>query len=333
MSWYSYVRPLVDRLDPETGHRLALKALAAGLVPGDEGRDPPSLAVSAMGIDFPNPLGLAAGFDKNALVFGQMKRLGFAFAEVGGVTPLPQTGNPRPRLFRLNEDRAAINRMGFNNEGMEAVAVRLKARRDRIFPVGVNLASNTESLDPAKDFEMLVARFAPLASYLTIDVSCPNTKNGRLFQDPTRLEGLLERLKAARGTLATPMLVKIASDLNPDEARAIARVTMAAGLAGMVVANTSAARPESLKSPFKGERGGLSGRPIFEASTRLLAEVRQEIGPLPTLVGVGGIFTGADALAKIEAGANLLQIYTALVYEGPPVVGRIKRELAGLMAQ
>ncbi len=331
MSWYDLVRPLIDRLDPETAHRLALKALAAGLVPGNGAADVPTLGVSALGLSFANPIGLAAGFDKNGRVFQAMKGLGFGFAEIGGVTPLPQIGNPRPRLFRLNEDRAAINRMGFNNEGMEAVASRLAARRDRSFPVGVNLASNTESAEPARDFELLVARFAPLADYLTIDVSCPNTKNGRMFQDPVRLADLLARLKLARGTLATPMLVKLASDLKSDEARAIARVTIDAGLAGLVVANTSAERPESLRSVAKAERGGLSGRPIFEASTRLLAEVRAEIGPDPILVGVGGVFTGADALAKLQAGANLIQLYTALVYEGPPVVGRIKRDLAALL--
>jgi dihydroorotate dehydrogenase len=331
MSWYALARPFIDRLDPETAHRLALKALAAGLVPGDRAGDPPNLRVRAMGLDFSNPVGLAAGFDKNALVYGAMKGLGFGFAEIGGVTPLPQAGNPRPRLFRLEEDRAAINRMGFNNEGMEAVAARLAARRDRTFPVGANLASNTESAEPSTDFERLVARFAPLADYLTIDVSCPNTKNGRLFQDPVRLTDLLARLKVARGTAATPMLVKIASDLGADEARAIARVTMDAGLAGLVVANTSAARPESLVSAAKAERGGLSGRPIFEASTRLLAEVRADVGPDPVLIGVGGIFTGADVLAKMRAGANLVQLYTALVYEGPPVVARIKRELAELL--
>ena len=331
MSWYDLVRPLIDRLDPETAHRLALRALAAGLVPGNGAADVPALGVSALGLSFANPIGLAAGFDKNGRVFQAMKGLGFGYAEIGGVTPLPQIGNPRPRLFRLNEDRAAINRMGFNNEGMEAVAGRLAARRDRRFPVGVNLASNTESAEPARDFELLVARFAPLADYLTIDVSCPNTKNGRMFQDPVQLADLLARLKLARGALATPMLVKLASDLKADEARAIARVTIDAGLAGLVVANTSAERPESLRSAAKAERGGLSGRPIFEASTRLLAEVRAEVGPEPILVGVGGVFTAADALAKLQAGANLIQLYTALVYEGPPVVGRIKRDLAALL--
>jgi dihydroorotate dehydrogenase len=333
MSWYALARPLIDRLDPETAHRLALKALAAGLVPGDRNADPAILRVRAMGLDFSNPVGLAAGFDKNALVYGAVKALGFGFAEIGGVTPLPQVGNPRPRLFRLEADRAAINRMGFNNDGMDAVAARLAARRDRAFPVGANLASNTESADPANDFERLVARFAPIADYLTIDVSCPNTKNGRLFQDPARLTDLLARLKVARGAAATPMLVKLASDLGTDEARAIARVTADAGLAGLVVANTSAARPDSLLSPAKAERGGLSGRPIFEASTRLLAEVRAEVGPDLVLIGVGGIFTGADVLAKMRAGANLVQLYTALVYEGPPVVARIKRELAELLRQ
>ncbi len=328
MAW-----PALRHLDPETAHGLALRLLRLGLVPPAGGPDLPSLHVSAMGLTFANPIGVAAGFDKNALVAHRLHRLGFGFGEVGGVTPKPQSGNPRPRLFRLDGDFAAINRMGFNNEGEAAVAARVRAARRPDFPLGVNLASNTDSEHPAEDFVRLVQCFAPIADYLTIDVSCPNTKNGRMFQDPLRLDDLLRRLLAARDRLRTPMLVKLASDLSEAEALAIADVTLRHGLAGLVVANTSAARPSSLTSSAQAERGGLSGRPIFAASTALLAAIRRAVGPAPTLVGVGGVFSGADAYGKIRAGANLVQLYTALVFRGPPVVGAIKQELAALLAQ
>ena len=303
------------------------------MIPVCPGADAPALAVRAMGLDFTNPIGLAAGFDKNAVAALQLPRLGFGFAEVGGVTPKPQSGNPRPRMFRLDGDFAAINRMGFNNEGEIAVAARVRAARRPGFPLGVNLASNTDSDNPAEDFVRLVQSFAPIADYLTVDVSCPNTKNGRMFQDPVKLDDLLRRLLVARDRYPTPMLVKLASDLTEAEALAIAEVTMRHGLAGLVVANTSAARPTSLTSVKQVERGGLSGRPIFEASTALLAAIRRECGPQAVLVGVGGVFTGEDAYAKIRAGANLIQLYTAMVFRGPGVAGAIKRELAALLAR
>jgi dihydroorotate dehydrogenase len=331
LGWYRLAWPILRHLDPETAHGLALGALRRGLLPPCGHADPASLRVTAMGITFANPIGLAAGFDKNALAANRVSRLGFGFAEMGGVTPKPQVGNPRPRLFRLDDDLAAINRMGFNNDGEAAIAARLRARRRPGFPLGVNLASNTESEAPAEDFIRLVRTFAPIADYLTIDVSCPNTRNGRLFQDPARLDELLRRLLEARGSLRTPMLVKLASDLSQAEALAIAEVTVRHGLAGLVIANTSAARPDSLTSPRKAERGGLSGRPIFEASTALLAAVRRSVGPGPVLVGVGGVFSGEDAYAKIRAGANLIQLYTALVFRGPPVVSAIKQGLAACL--
>lgn len=333
LGWYRLVWPILRHLDPETAHGLALGALRRGLLPPVGRHDPASLHLQAMGIAFANPIGLAAGFDKNALAGHRVSRLGFGFAEMGGVTPKPQTGNPRPRLFRLDDDVAAINRMGFNNDGEIAVARRLRTDRRPGFPLGVNLASNTESDNPAEDFVRLVRTFAPIADYLTIDVSCPNTRNGRLFQDPTRLDDLLRRLLDARDSLRTPMLVKLASDLSEAEALAIAEVTARHGLSGLVVANTSAARPASLKSPKQAERGGLSGRPIFEASTALLSAIRRAVGPAPVLVGVGGVFDGADAYAKIRAGANLIQLYTTLVYRGPPVVEAIKRELASCLVR
>lgn len=334
VGWYRLVWPIIRHLEPETAHGIALDMLRLGLLPPVcAGRNPPSLAVKALGLDFANPIGLAAGFDKNAVAAGQLPRLGFGFGEVGGVTPKPQTGNPRPRLFRLDGDFAAINRMGFNNQGEIAVAARVRQARRPGFPLGVNLASNTDSDNPAEDFVRLVRSFAPIADYLTVDVSCPNTKNGRMFQDPAKLDDLLRRLLEARENSRTPMLVKLASDLSEAEALAIAEVTLRHGLAGLVVANTSAARPESLTSPKQAERGGLSGRPIFAASTGLLAAIRRLSGPEAVLVGVGGVFTGEDAYAKIRAGANLIQLYTAMVYRGPAVVGAIKRDLAGLLAR
>lgn len=333
VGWYRLVWPILRQVDPETAHGIALRLLRCGIMPPVGGDNPANLALRAMGLDFANPLGLAAGFDKNAVAAAQLPRLGFGFGEVGGVTPRPQTGNPRPRLFRLDGDFGAINRMGFNNEGEAAVALRVRAGRRPGFPLGVNLASNSDSDAPAQDFIRLVQTFAPIADYLTVDVSCPNTKNGRMFQDPVRLDDLLKRLLEARGGHRTPMLVKLASDLTEAEALAIAEVTMRHGLAGLVVANTSAQRPESLTSPRRSERGGLSGRPIFAASTALLGAIRRAVGPQATLVGVGGIFTGEDAYAKIRAGANLLQLYTAMVFRGPGVVGAIKRDLAALLAR
>lgn len=330
---YRLAWPFLRHLDPETAHGLALGMLRRGLFPPCGEKDPPSLAVEAMGIGFANPIGLAAGFDKNAVAARYLGRLGFGFGEVGGVTPKPQSGNPRPRLFRLDGDFAAINRMGFNNEGEIAVAARVRAARRPGFPLGVNLASNTASEAPAEDFVRLVQTFAPIADYLTVDVSCPNTKNGRMFQDPTRLDDLLRRLLDVRGACKTPMLVKLASDLTEAEALAIAEVTLRHGLAGLVVANTSAARPTSLTDLKQIERGGLSGRPIFAASTALLAAIRRESGPDPVLVGVGGVFTGADAYAKVRAGANLIQLYTGMVFRGPGIVRAIKRELADLLAR
>lgn len=331
IGWYALAWPALRCLDPEDAHRLALRALALGLRPPVVMPSVPRLAVTRMGLHFAQPLGLAAGFDKNAVAVEGLGRLGFGFLELGGVTPRPQLGNPRPRLFRLDEDLAAINRMGFNNDGAEAIAARLAAAR-RPVPLGVNLASNTDADRPLDDFVALARRFAPLADYLTIDVSCPNTRNGRMFQAPGPLAELLDGLCAVTGPKRPPMLVKLAADLSTEEALTIAAITVAKGLDGLVVANTSAARPATLISPKAAERGGLSGRPIFAASTALLAAIRKAVGPAPTLVGVGGIFDGRDAYAKIRAGADLLQLYTALVYRGPGIAAALARELDGLLA-
>ena len=330
---FCLLRPLLHRLDPETAHNLTLDALETLPVPDWRLKPlPPVLATRLFGMDLDHPLGLAAGFDKNARVFHRMDRLGFAFAEIGGVTPLPQSGNPRPRLFRLARDRAVINRMGFNNQGMDAVAERLSRRLPAPLPVGVNLASNTESNDPAGDFVTLVERFAPLAAFLTIDISCPNTRNGKMFLQPGPLEDLLARINAIFAGLNAPhrppLIGKIAPDLTEDELAPILDKLIAAGIDGLIISNTTIARPDGLQDAQIGERGGLSGRPLFAASTRLLALAHAMAGDRLTLIGVGGIEDGAGAYAKIRAGASALQLYTALIYRGPAVVREILADLA-----
>ncbi len=335
---FPLLRPLLHSLDAERAHGLTLTALEAGLLPRYPVPVDPLLTTRLFGHSLPNPLGLAAGFDKNARVFHRMDRIGFGFVEVGGVTPLPQTGNPRPRLFRLAEDEAVINRMGFNNEGMEAVAARLAARRPsgparRM--LGVNLASNTDSRDPAGDFLLLARRFAPLADFLTLDISCPNTANGKLFLNPEPLDDLLTRIAAVfrepGGPRRPALVAKIAPDLNEGELAAILTVLHRHAVDGLILTNTSIDRPAGLLSPYRDQRGGLSGAPLFARSTALLREVAAESKGRLTLIGTGGIRTGADAYAKIRAGASAVQLYTAMVYRGPAVVGTILTELAALL--
>lgn len=325
---YKLAKPLIGALDAEDAHRLAIRALALGLVPGDRTPDDPILATTLWGRDFLNPVGLAAGFDKNAEVADALLDLGFGFVELGSVTPRPQPGNPRPRLFRLDEDRAVINRMGFNNDGLDAVADRL-ARRTRRGLVGANLGKNKDTEDAAADYEIGVARLAPLADYLVINVSSPNTPGLRALQSAEALEALVRRAKAAmpKGQ-AVPLLLKVAPDLTPEDRADIARIALAEKLDGLIVTNTTIARPDHLRSRHKSETGGLSGQPLFAPSTAALADFhRLTEGRLP-LIGVGGIASGRQAYAKIRAGASLVQLYSALVFEGPGLVGRIKRELA-----
>ncbi len=333
--YFSPLRPILHRLDPETAHNLTLKALEHGLAPAQPEVNDPILATSLMGRRLAHPLGLAAGFDKQARVFRPMFRQGFAMVEVGGITPRPQAGNPRPRLFRLSADRAVINRMGFNNVGLEAAIAQVANHGPLPGPLGVNLASNSDSADPAADFEVLVRGLAPHVDYLVVDVSCPNTANGKVFQNPDKLAPLLDRLIQVRGEVAAKappeIWLKIAPDLTETELQEICAVAMSAPAQGMIVSNTTIERPDGLASAEKGERGGLSGAPLFGPSTARLASVRRFTrGQLP-LIGVGGIFSGADAYAKIRAGASGLQLYTAMVYEGPAVVTRIKRSLADLL--
>ena len=323
------VLSLIRLLPPETAHRFTIRLLKGLPLPGAAPADDPILGLRVFGLDFPNPVGLAAGFDKNAEVFTRMGRFGFGFVEVGSVTPRPQAGNPRPRLFRLAADRAVINRMGFNSDGQAAVAARLAtAGRARRPILGINLGKNKESLDAAADYAAGVAALAPHADYLVVNVSSPNTPGLRALQDRGALEKLLAAVVAARGGDRPPLLLKIAPDLALADRQDIAEVALASRIDGLIVSNTTLDRPRSLKSRAASEAGGLSGRPLFAPSTALLADMyRLTEGKLP-LIGVGGIASGADAYAKIRAGASLVQLYTALVYHGPGLVARIKADLA-----
>ncbi len=329
---YRLVGPLLRTLPPELAHRIAVRSLALGLAPRAKGASDPILAIDIWGRHFPNPIGLAAGFDKHAEVPDAALALGFGFVEIGGVTPLPQPGNPRPRLFRLPEDRAVINRMGFNSVGHAAVAARLAGRRGGI--LGVNLGRNKDSADAAADFVAGVRAFGPLADFLVVNLSSPNTPGLRALQGRAPLATLLGRLAEARAHLpghGPPLLVKIAPDLVDNEIGDIVAVALDMGVDGLIVANTTIARPDTLRSRHKGESGGLSGAPLLAPSTRLLARVYAlSEGRLP-LIGSGGVGSGADAYAKIRAGASLVQLYTALIYEGPALVGHILRDLAALL--
>jgi dihydroorotate dehydrogenase len=323
----------LHRLDPERAHDLALAALRAGLVRGPGPMLTPRLRVRLAGLDLPNPLGLAAGFDKNAVALEPLSRLGFGFLEVGAATPRPQPGNPRPRLFRLAEDRAIINRFGFNNDGAEAIAGRL-ARRPKGMVTGLNLGANKDSDDRAGDFASVLARCGADVDFVTVNVSSPNTERLRDLQGAAALRDLLARVMEARSGLARPIpvFVKIAPDLADDALAQIAGVAQEAGVQGIVATNTTLAR-DDLKSAGLGEIGGLSGRPLFEKSTRVLARLSQLTeGELP-LIGVGGVEDAQTAYAKIRAGASALQLYTALVYGGVSLVGRILHGLDALLAR
>ena len=326
---YRLAKPLLHRLDPEDAHELTLRALEAGIVPGQPRDDDPILATTLFGHALTNPIGLAAGFDKNARVYDRMAAQGFGFVEVGGVTPLPQAGNPRPRVFRLSEDEAVINRMGFPNEGATAMEARLRKKGRPGIGFGINLASNAESADPADDFVRLARTFARYADYLTLDVSCPNTANGQVFLDPMCLADLLARLAAIDWGPGRPALVaKLSPDVDDALLERLVTTLLEARIDGIAVANTTRARPPDLHSARREEVGGLSGPPLFGASTAMLARVRELTGARVPLIGIGGIASGADAYAKIRAGASLLQLYTALIYGGTQLVTQIKRELA-----
>jgi len=326
------IASLLRLFEPEAAHRLTIHMLAAGLGFNTSPQDDPILETRLWGRRFPNPIGMAAGFDKNAEAFRGVLRLGFGFAEVGSVTPRPQSGNPKPRLFRLTEDRAVINRMGFNNDGVDAVARRLESRGRLAGPLGINLGKNKDSADAAADYVRGVQVLARHADYLVVNVSSPNTPGLRALQGREPLAALIEAVQRARREAVPeappPLLVKIAPDLQPEDKRDIAAVALESGIDGLIVSNTTIARPPGLRSRYRGEAGGLSGAPLFQPSTELLAEMYRLTHGRLALVGVGGVASGADAYAKIRAGASLVQLYSALVYAGPGLVGRIKRELA-----
>lgn len=315
-------------LPPETAHRLAVRALP--LLPARPSVASPRLRTLLCGLDLPNPVGLAAGFDKNAEAFAGALRQGFGWVETGSVTPRPQAGNPKPRLFRLVEDEAVINRMGFNNDGLEAVAARLAGRDPSAGVVGANIGINKDSTDPVGDYVLGLRRLLPLVDYVTVNVSSPNTPGLRGLQRREPLERLLAALVEARGAVRKPLLVKIAPDLDEAGEEDIAEVALASGIDGLIVGNTTVARP-SLRSPHRAEAGGLSGRPLFEPSTALLRRMAQRVRGRLALVGVGGIASGADAYAKIRAGASAVQLYSAMVYGGLGLARRVARELDALL--
>ncbi len=321
------------RIDPETAHGLALKALHTGFAPLPGPVRAPRLAVRLAGLDLPNPVGLAAGFDKNATALGPLMRAGFGFLEVGAATPRPQPGNPRPRLFRLAEDRAAINRFGFNNDGADAIAARLAARPSGI-PVGLNLGANKDSDDRAADFARVLRTCGPHADFATVNVSSPNTEKLRDLQGADALRGLLAGVMEARSDLARPLPVflKIAPDLTDAEIAEIAAVAMDAGVDAIIATNTTLSR-DGLRSPARDQAGGLSGAPLFARSTRVLARLSGETGGALPLIGVGGIGSAEDAYAKIRAGATAVQLYTAMVYQGLSLAAGIAQGLDALLAR
>lgn len=320
---FAAIRPLLFRLDPERAHDLTLAALATGLGPRG-GADDPMLATTIAGLALPNPLGLAAGFDKDARVPTAMLKMGFGFVEIGTVTPRPQVGNPRPRVFRLVVERAVINRLGFNNGGVAAAVARLQARRPAGV-VGVNIGANKDSIDRVADYVFGAEAARDVADYLTVNVSSPNTPGLRGLQDPGELAALIAAvLFEAR---AKPVFVKVAPDLDGAAIDGIARVAIDGGVAGLIVSNTTLARPGVASA----EAGGLSGAPLFKPSTAVLRQFARATGGRLPLIGVGGIASGADAYAKLRAGASAVQLYTALVYHGPALVGRIKTDLAALL--
>lgn len=318
-------RKLLFSLDPETAHGLSIAALRCGLPVGPRPPRDERLRVRLCGLDFPNPLGMAAGYDKNAEVPDGLLGLGFGFAEVGTVTPLAQPGNPRPRIFRLVEDDAVINRLGFNNEGHEAAERRLLARKGRGGIVGVNIGANKDSADRIADYERGVTRFAPLASYLTANISSPNTPGLRNMQAREQLAELLSRLMAARTAASAqpPIFLKIAPDLVEAELEDIAAEVLASGIDGVIVSNTTISRPPLKSAALAGETGGLSGRVLFERSTTVLAKMRKLLGPGIAIVGVGGVDSAEAALEKIRAGADLVQLYTGMIFAGPSLPARI----------
>ena len=331
MALYPLFRPLAFALDAERAHRLTIRALRL-LPPGVPARPDPMLAVSVAGLEFPNPVGLAAGFDKDAEVHRQMLGFGFGFVEVGTLTPLPQPGNPKPRLFRLVEDRAVINRLGFNNRGQAAALARLARRDRRAGLVGVNVGANKDSAAGSAaigDYAAGVRAMLGVADYLTINISSPNTPGLRGLQDEGALDALLEAVMDARGA-GPPVFLKVAPDLDADQIDGIAKAALDRRLDGLIVGNTTVSRPV-LASRHRGEAGGLSGAPLKPLALQRLKDFRAATGGALPLIAAGGIENGVDAFDRIRAGASLVQLYTALVYQGPGLAEEINRELKRLL--
>jgi dihydroorotate dehydrogenase len=329
-------RPLLRALDPEDAHVLAIRALQVMPSPRPAADDP-ALAVRAFGLNFPNPVGIAAGFDKNAAAPDALLRLGFGFVEVGTVTPRPQAGNPRPRIFRLGSDEGVINRLGFNGEGAPAILARLARRASRGGIVGVNVGANKDSRDRAEDYVRLIETFAPVATYFTVNVSSPNTPGLRDLQHGSALDDLLSRVldareRARRRAGPVPLLLKIAPDLTLSELDDVVGAARKNRVDGMIVGNTTVTRPQTLLDrDAASEAGGLSGRPLFSLSTRMLAETFVRAESAFPLIGVGGIDSGATAIAKIKAGATLVQLYSGLVFHGIGLIGQIKTDLLAVL--
>jgi dihydroorotate dehydrogenase len=325
-------RPLLRALDPEDAHGLAIRMLKLAPLP-QAARDDERLAIRVFGLNFKNPIGIAAGFDKNAEVPDALLRLGFGFVEVGTVTPLPQAGNPRPRLFRLDADGGVINRLGFNSQGADAVLARLAARANAGGIVGVNIGANKDAPDRVADYVRLIERFAPVASYVTINISSPNTPGLRNLQQAAVLDDLLARVVDARERVTqhagpTPVLLKIAPDLSLADLDDVVGIARARRVDGMIVGNTTLARPPSLReTALAAEAGGLSGRPLRPLANRMLAETYVRVEDAFPLIGAGGIDSGASALARIRAGASLIQAYSGLVFRGLALIGEIKTAL------
>jgi len=321
---------LLTVLPSETAHRAALMGLKAGFGPKAVSQTDPVLKTALAGLELSHPVGLAAGFDKNAEAPDALLRAGFGFVEVGAVTPRPQAGNPQPRLFRLREDQAVINRMGFNNEGLDAVKARLEARQDSpgraVGPVGVNLGANKDSEDRAADYAILLKALSGVADFFTVNISSPNTPGLRTLQSGDALDELLKKVNDARW--AEPVFLKVAPDLTEADIEPIVKAADTHRLSGLIVSNTTLARPETLKSVHRDEAGGLSGAPLKEKSTQMVRQFRRMAGPDLPIIGVGGIDGPDAAYAKIRAGANAVQLYTALVYQGPGLALRIREGLA-----
>ena len=338
MSLYHYARPLLFALPPERAHRLTIHALKLWGHIGSSARDDHILAQKVMGLSFDNPFGMAAGFDKDGEAMAGVHRVGFGFTEIGTLTPLPQSGNPAPRVFRLKAEEALINRLGFNNHGQIEALHRLEVfrahpRRHKsggtARPIGVNIGANKEAVDRVADYELGGARFADLADYLTVNISSPNTPGLRDLQGGEAVIDIMQRVRAAAPD--TPVLVKIAPDLSIEQACEIGELALKHKIDGLIISNTTLARDKVAGSPHKAEAGGVSGQPLFDASTAMLSEVHQATAGKLVLIGVGGVANATQAYTKIRAGASLVQLYTGLIYEGPGLVARMKRDLADML--